>query len=244
MKVLFFMPTLWSTPVLMSAFLTKFKTEHKVKFLTTSRTLIHSARNLAIDEMIQGNYDYLIMSDDDNIPNYDNFIDVMVRDDKDVVSWVIRLRNRKEDLNICYIENTEWFENFIHYKNIDEIYKWENILLPEKRKPVVEVWNCWCGLVCLSKKVCEDMKLKYPRPFENKLTYYIQKNAWNYIEFSPAIFGEQDFKANEKWGLNIRYRELSEDYLFFERVRNLWYKLYADTRIKCSHIWTQEILEV
>ncbi|MDD3302263.1 MAG: hypothetical protein PHN31_01810 [Candidatus Gracilibacteria bacterium] len=232
MKILLFIPTMGNIPTAMTTFLMKLNSQYKIEVMTTTRTLIHAARNLAIEKMIEGNFDYLVMLDDDNIPCYDNFVDVLIGNKVDVVSSIIRLRNRKEDLNICFDHKIDGLTAYINYQNLDGIDTLE------------EIGNCGSGLVCLSRKVCYEMKKSYPRPFENKLTYYIQKITGEYIEFSPKVFSEADFKTNSKGGLNIKFRELSEDYLFFERVKYLGYKVYADTRITCSHIGPTELIKV
>lgn len=232
MKIALFIPTMWSIETSMVSFLMKLKTKHDIQLITTTKTLIHSARNLALDEMIKMWADYLIMIDSDNYPEYNDFIDVMIDSNKDILSWVIRLRNRQEDLNICKIQKTDWPDKYINYQNIDWL------------ETIQEIWNCWSWLVCLSRKVCEEMTAKYPRPFENKMTYYIKKSTWEYIEFSPHIFQEADFETTENWWLIIKYRELSEDYLFFERARSLGYKLYAHTKLTCLHLQDQKPLYV
>jgi len=48
--------------------------------------LINYARNMAIDEVINKNYDGLVMLDEDNPPIYDNFIDVLLSHKKDIVT--------------------------------------------------------------------------------------------------------------------------------------------------------------
>ena len=231
MKVLFFIPTMWSIPVQMSTFLMKLKTKHKIEFITTTKTLIHSARNLAIEKMNEWDFDYLVMCDDDNIPYYNDFIDIMIDDKQDIISGVVRLRNRQEDLNICFDYKVDWMIKYINYQNLEWL------------ETLQEIWNCGCWLVCLSKKVCKDIYNAYPRPFENKLTYYIEKQDW-FIEFTPWVFKETDFKTTDNWWLIFKYRELSEDFLFFERCKSLWYKIYADTRLTCVHLTDQKYLEV
>lgn len=232
MKVSLFIPTLWTVPTSMCTNLMKLNSKHKIEVITTSNVLIHSARNLAIDQMLDNNSDYLVMIDSDNPCIYNDFVDIMVWHKKDIISGVIRLRNRQDDLNICFTQKIEWMNAYINYQNID----WLDDLQ--------EVWNCGSWLICLSRKVCEDMKNNYPRPFENKMTYYIQKEWWEYIEFSPKIFKDKWFATNKNWWLNLRFRELSEDYLFFERAQSLGYKVYADTRLKCVHLQDQKYIEV
>jgi len=231
-SVMLFIPTMWDVPTSMSTYLMKVNSKYKIEVITTSKVLIHSARNLAIEKMIEHNSDYLIMIDSDNPCKYDNFVDVMVDNHKDIVSWIVRLRNRQEDLNICFEQVIEWMKAYINYQNIEWLWTLE------------EIGNCGSWLVCLSRKVCEDMIANYPRPFENKYTYYIEKEAWWYVEFWPSIFRQSWFKTNEQGWLNIRGRELSEDYLFFERAQSLGYKLYADTRLICKHLADQKFIEV
>jgi hypothetical protein len=56
----------------------KLNSKHKIEVITTSNVLIHSARNLAIEQMLENNSDYLVMIDSDNPCIYNDFVDIMV----------------------------------------------------------------------------------------------------------------------------------------------------------------------
>ena len=63
-----------------------------------TRTPIHMARNLLLKKMVNENYNKLIMIDDDEYPmDKDCFLNLLL-DDKDLVSGIVRLRTKKENL--------------------------------------------------------------------------------------------------------------------------------------------------
>jgi glycosyltransferase involved in cell wall biosynthesis len=228
MKILLFIPTLWSIPTEMFNFIQKIKSKHQIQIITTSRLLIHCARNLAVEKTLEGGFDYLLFLDDDNPPEDTNFIDVMVETNRDVVTWVVRLRNRQEDLNIT--------------KSVDQdgLLKYENYKSAPKN--LIEVWNCWCWCVLIKREVLEKVIEEHPRPFESKYTWYLNTKEW-YKELWPKVFGREEILFWDNGGLMLKWRELSEDFLFFERVRELWYKIFCNPKIKCRHL-VNSFLEV
>lgn len=218
-----FVPTLGTINTKMYNFLQTINSNHKVRICTTSRVLIHAARNFALKKAHEEKHDFLIMMDEDNPPNRSDFIDLMVWCNRPVVSGVVRLRNRKDDLNICRRELSRGIYRYVNYKELSTI--------PEDW--IVD--NCGSWLICLKMDVVKDMLKKYPLPFENKFTRYIKKKDW-FKEFWPSILGEESFETNKDGWLILQGRELSEDYLFFERVRSLGYSIFVDKRATCSHL--------
>ena len=101
------------------------------------------------------------MVDDDNPIYYKNFIDMMVDDDKDIVSGVVRLRNNQKNLNICSAKKVDGLDKYINYKT-------------NPKQDLIQIANCGCGVVCIKRKVVDKLLEAYPRPFENKMTYYIK----------------------------------------------------------------------
>ena len=51
-----------------------------------TRRLIHAARNMAVEMTLNGNYDYLLMCDDDNAPVNDNALELLLNANVDIVS--------------------------------------------------------------------------------------------------------------------------------------------------------------
>jgi hypothetical protein len=102
---------------------------------------------------------------------------------------------------------------------------------------------CWSGLVYISKKVCNNIKSRFPCPFENKFVWYIQTENDNFIEFYPhnLLWWKYKFKTKKWWWFILQWRQLSEDLLFFERCKNFWFQIYCDTHLKCLHFWEETI---
>lgn len=244
-RVLLFMPTIsWEIPVSMVNFLLSMnKSWCELTFRTSSRLLIHSARNIAVESCIKENFDYLLFLDDDNPPTHTDFLQRLLSHDVDIVSWVYRQRTDSKKLSICKweIQPETGMMRYVPYENLKT--KWQDLMQ-------VENTGCWCVLI--KREVCEALYNKYlQRPFENRvINYYktksmqptdmkfMEDNIQNIVTVEPHI----DEDSWEK--MIFQARELSEDYLFFERARQLWFKVYADPLVKCRHIWPHTILEV
>jgi hypothetical protein len=63
------------------------------------------SRNILMQKAVEGNYDYLIMIDDDEYPMSDDVFYRLVSAGKDMVSGVVRLRVKQENLNILHAED-------------------------------------------------------------------------------------------------------------------------------------------
>lgn len=199
-----------------------------------TRTPIHMARNMLLKKMIEDWYDKLIMIDDDEYPiDKDCFLNLLL-DDKDMVSWIVRLRTKKENLCILYRERYKagekwWHEGMWKYVNYKEIPK----------KWLFQIDNAWCWLVCISKRVAEVMLSKYIEPFEQKSVVYVKLNSWDFEEF---WYNKDDVYIWKDWKPVLCRRTLSEDYLFFERAIREWFTLWADSQCWCVHLWAPELI--
>lgn len=172
--------------------------------------------------------------DDDEYPiDKDCFLNLLL-DDKDMVSWIVRLRTKKENLCILYRERYKagekwWHEGMWKYVNYKEVPK----------KWLFQIDNAWCWLVCISKRVAEVMLSKYVEPFEQKSVVYVKLNNWDFEEF---WYNKDDVYIWKDWKPVLCRRTLSEDYLFFERAIREWFTLYADSQCGCVHIWQPELI--
>lgn len=199
-----------------------------------TRTPIHMARNMLLKKMVDDWYDKLIMIDDDEYPlDKDCFLNLLL-DDKDLVSWVVRLRTKKESLCILYRERYNkweewWFEGMWKYVSYKEIPK----------KWLFKIDNAWCWLVCISKRVAELMIKKYAEPFESKATTYVRLDTWDFQEF---WYNWENVYIWDNGKPILCRRVLSEDYLFFERAVHQWFNLWCDSEAKCAHLWNPEII--
>lgn len=200
-----------------------------------TRTPIHMARNLLLKKMIDDWYDKLIMIDDDEYPlNEDCFLNLLL-DDKDMVSGIVRLRTKKENLCILkrerYIEWEkgwyEWMRKYVNYKTVPQ--KW-----------LFKIDNAWCGLVCISKRVWEVLIQKYSEPFESKAINYVKLSNWDFVEFWYQEWN--DIYMDWNWKPLLCRRVLSEDYLFFERAVLQWFQIRADSECWCVHLWAPELI--
>jgi len=217
MKVLIATPTYsWGLPIDLVKYLDNIKVPNGwwVWKCYISRTPIHMARNLALEEMLKGDYDFVIMNDDDQIPIWEDCFYNLLKENKDMISWLVRLRAKQDNLNILKTEiySEEWNQGMYKYVNYKEC----------KEKEVFEIWNAWSWLICLSKKVCKFMLDKYAsQPFEQKATIYMKLIDWTRQE----AWYNDDKVDMSLWKPQLCRRVLSEDYLFFERAIRWGYKL-------------------
>lgn len=239
MKLLLGIPTIdWKIPVQMVNVLLKMNLKN-VHVKTTTRLWIYFARNMFLEEVAKWDYDWLVMLDDDNPPEIENVCQVLAGHWKDYVTGIVRQRTNEKFLNIY---KTEILENWIT--------KYTPYTYPKsKRDDLIEVQNCWSACTFLSKKLCKTMLALYPSPFEQKvIDYYKTKEVldhWmKYAEFSVLNLQRYAPDTNEDWSFKISRRQLSEDLLFGERVRQQWFKIYCDTRVHCYHIGLPSILQV
>jgi hypothetical protein len=195
-----------------------------------TRTPIHMARNILIERMIEWWFDYLIMIDDDELPMSKDAFYRLLSHWKDMISWVVRLRKKKENLCILHKELYEeedkyWMYRYTPYKEIPN--KW-----------LFKIDNAWTWLVCLSRKVCEFMYKKYAKePYESKQITYVKQSDWVRKEF---WYNTLDIAMKDNGQPYLCRRVLSEDYLFFERAIANWFELRCDWQVKAIHFGDPE----
>lgn len=235
-KVLIWVPTYeWKLNIELCKFLDNVKLPNWwwVSKAYVIRTPIHMARNMLIEKMLDWWFDNLIMIDDDQYPEDQNCFLNLLQSWEDIVSWLVRLRVKQENLNILRREryneeDKNWMWKYVNYTETNE--RW-----------LFQIDNCWCWLVSLSRNVCKDMYMKYAKePFESKATIYIKLDDWNWEEL---WYNKQNVEIKD-WKTKLCRRVLSEDFLFFERAVQQWYKVYCHWNARCIHLWEPQQIKV
>ena len=218
------MPTLWSIPTQMVAFL---QSMHKPKDIEiqmsfTIRSPIMLARNELIRQAIIGGYDKLIFLDDDNPPDQQDFIQRLLDENKQVITWLIPSRN-PDNLwthRLCIFDEWEK-DNWEHFYD-------QYINLPEDE--IFEIKNCGCGCVMIDREVFERVYNRFDwYPCEMRYMRYRKTPNWDISEDSIDFYWINDWL--------VRYKKyISEDVCLFERIRKLWYSLRATKKVTCRHL--------
>ncbi len=188
---------------------------------------VHHARNCLLERFIQSDYDYLWFLDSDNPPSID-VLDKLLKADKDVVSAIVPLRCWDKEANLLNIfyQDEQW--NRKHYTD-----------LTKEKEQVIEITNCWTGCVLMKRNICEDMYNAYKwHPFDWTYQEYVfnkKLNRGEKFDFQQLRKNQDDYLYDEHWEIVKQEISLSEDITFFERAKELWYKLYADITAICVH---------
>lgn len=191
------------------------------------RKPIHIARNeLLIRYLKDTQADYIWFCDDDNPPATD-VLQKLINAQKDICSAVVPLRLGDADgdlLNIFY------YDDHGGRKHITD--------LSAVAEQVIEVANCGTGCVLLSRDMVIDIVHKHKKNMFNFET-------WDYVMDKNNQVHKYKEQDKEEWRQNkyimdwaeIKKRsvDLSEDVCFFEKAKELWYKLYADVSAECYH---------
>lgn len=228
------MPTLGSVNVKMCAFLYALlkKSKHQINIVHTARQDISMARNALITDFLKWNDEYLLFLDDDNPPEDIGFLDRLISANKDVVSGLVasRLPDGSGTHRLCIFQ--EWETPEKGYVN----FQYLNI--PEGEN-VFEIATCGMGCVLIKRKVLKSVMDHFPRPCEMKMcTYYWSDEDGEWVR--DEIIDPEKIKV---WMLKCR-RYMSEDILFFERARNLGFKIFARKDVRCTHIGEPEIISI
>ena len=197
-----------------------------------TRTPIHMARNMILQETLKWWFDYVIMIDDDQYPEKPDCFLKLLQAGEDMVSGVVRLRIKKENLNILKDEiyEDEGKNGMIKYVNYTDCpNRW-----------LFQIGNAWSWLICLSRKVVEHMTKIFSEPFESKQNVYIKLDDWTREELG---YNKPNMDMSTEKPIMCK-RTLSEDYLFFERAKMLWYKLWCHWDCRCLHLWEPEVIKV
>jgi len=146
------------------------QTKHKVEILFSNLRPISANRNNIANKFISWDYNYLIMCDDDIVPQVD-FINKLVENDKDVCSgyiWTLW-----DTWSYPLALKTDWEG----YKIKKELTLWLN-----------EVDATWTWLIWIKKKVFEKMQKPY---FQFKFD-----EDWKLVKWEDFNFCD---KAKELW---------------------------------------------
>lgn len=193
----------------------------------TIRQPIHIARNELLRRFLQDTTaEYIWFCDDDNPPSQD-VLQKLIDSNKDICSAIVPLRmwDNEWDLLNIFKYNSEWGRE--HYTTLEWI-----------DQKVIEIANCWTGCVLISREVCRKIYEIDKTPFAFEEWQYVQ-TLDNKVERYKYQDYEDDWRdkyvEDLDWKIRIVNIPLSEDVCFFEKVKELWYKLYADVSAECYH---------
>lgn len=213
MRILLWMPTIdGRIPMDMMFYILTMRTKHEIWFCLPSRTPVSLARNLIIQKAIKDKYDYVRWLDDDNVPLTPTMLDDLIDTGEDIVSALVpsRLKHVDGEHKRCVYSYRDPI-NPVHLQTIP----WD--------KFEIDACGLWCCL--MSVKCLEQVSQYYPAPCETSTHKYYWVNG-RYIH--------EDY-IHEKGDLLRTHAQVSEDLILLDRLRNLWYKLYART-LFCKHL--------
>lgn len=233
-KVYIWMPAVnGSIPIEMASFLMALQktTKHSVSVSFLPRADISHARNELIKDFLKTDNDYLLYLDDDNPPESIDFLDKLIEAKKPVISWLVpsRLPDGEWRHRLCIFQ--EWMKE-----------TWEHEYIQQFNVPsgeVIEIANCGMGCVLIEREVVKLVVKEFDRPCEMRMVWYY----WD-EEDREWIRDERTDYAKLKDGTLRFKRYMSEDLLFFERAKEFGIKLYANTGVKCTHIWNPSVISI
>lgn len=216
---------------ILNIFNQKLSKEYKIVFNMSwvpQRMPIHIARNKILEEFVRSWCDYLWFVDDDNPPMLD-VLQKLLDSKKDIVSAIVPLRmydKEWQSLNIFYNDHT-WY-----IKNYDRIPKIDN--------PLKEIANCWTWCVLLSKRACFDIYKKY---WKRAFWFSTRDVVFNkdmdivetYVDQDKYDWYDKIYICNNDMTINKQTVDVSEDINFFDRLKDLWYKIYCRFDAECYH---------
>lgn len=191
------------------------------------RKPIHIARNELLIRFLKDTLaDYIWFCDDDNPPATD-VLQKLINAQKDICSAIVPLRLGDVDGDLL---------NIFQY---DEKWARKHITdLSTIKEQVIEVANCWTWCVLLSRDFVIDIVHNYKKNMFNFETWdYVMDNDWKVHKYNnqdQEERWEQKYKV-ENGKIKIWDVDLSEDVCFFEKAKELWYKIYADVSAECYH---------
>lgn len=226
---------------------------------------VTTARNAFFMDAYKKGFDYLLFIDDDNVPIYPWVLEKMIRMDKDVVTgWVRRKRWKHIVLSDEELTEIDKMKHMLekdkeeYFKNLkDEIkpnvFKWFNESIEKNAYCVYEkvsneewaryypyykpfTWKvdqCWAGFCLIKRNVIEWAIKKYPKPFERKVQYtWLVDGVWYDLTY--------DWNKIPKWKIveKTALTPYDSDVLFFERVTDAWFEIWANKHAVCSHYYS------
>lgn len=178
--------------------------------LIIERQSVDAARNYMIEIAIRMQVDYLFFIDDDGVLPPDTLVKLL-EDDKGFVSAPMMTRNEKEDgkHGLCC------FEKFDFYIGDGKtINKYKSIKGFDNSKGYLNSVDAVGGAcILLKKEVFEPLFVKHNgKPFE----------------FISEVHNTKEH--------GVTTRNLSEDIVFSERVKDQGFEIFVDTRIRPVHL--------
>ena len=194
----------------------------------TLRQPIQIARNELLRRFLHDtNADYIWFCDDDNPPSTD-VLAKLLNSNKDICSAIVPLRMWDNEGDLLNIFKYDEFGGRKHYETLEGI-----------EEQVIEIANCWTWCVLLSREMCQKMCDAYKDSafaFEER-EYVVRKDGT--VEKYKCQDYEGDrrdiYQEDLEWGIRIVKIPLSEDVCFFEKAKELGYKIYADVSAECYH---------
>ena len=196
------------------------------------RTMIHTARNFAVQTALLRDFDYLLFCDDDNAPEKDA-LKLLLEADKDIIGGLIRWRQFPHKL--CIFDQQPDKHGFREYVQMQRV--------PIVPDDVFEVANIGTWFVLYKREVLETLWEEYNHyPFEFKVAHYIPLITWSRVELEKAYPKFLPiFRYEEDNSIKIIHFPISEDLLFHERCRYHGFKIYAHMKVCLKHYdvdWT------
>jgi len=180
-------------------------------FMSVERQRIDKARNALAMGALKGNFDYLLMVDDDN-PIPPDTLEKFLEDDKDIIIAPIpgRVPNAQGQHDLCaFYSQLEAIGN----KTI-KLYKPITKFKEDGYLHKIDAGGTGCMLV--KRHVIEAMYKKYRE-------YMFE-------------FGDIKFKKTIIDGIEYDRRTMSEDAEFCERAIDLGFEVWLDERVKPVHL--------
>lgn len=213
MKVLLWMPTIdGKIPMEMVFYILTMQTKHEIGFCMPARSPISLARNLIIQKAIKDKYDYVRWLDDDNPPKSPTMLDDLLESGDDIVSALVpsRLKHKDWEHKRCVYS----YRDPIQPKHLETI-PWDKFEIA-----ACGLWCCVMSVNCLTR-----VSEYFPAPCESSTHKYY----WINDQYVHENFVEDTTE------LLRTHAQISEDLILVDRLRHLWYKLYAKP-LFCKHL--------
>lgn len=215
MTVLIGMPSASAQiPSIMVSALLQLRKPVSCGYICVDRQRVDKARNEIVKEALKQNFDYLLFVDDDN-PIPPDTLELMLADDKDIVSAPILSRNlnSNNERDLCSFYSREVVADGEKINLYDHIKEFRD------DGPLHRIDATGTGCVLIKRKVLEVLYKKY----------------------EGLVFEFGDVKFNKPItvdGVEYKRRTMSEDAEFSERAINSGFEIWLDDRIRPIHLTT------
>lgn len=176
-------------------------------FATVERQRVDKARNMIAMDALRGGFDYLLFVDDDN-PIPPNTLELMLGDDRDIVSAPILTRSQPHVLCSFYSKEVD--------TSVGAVRLYYPITKFVDDGPMHKVDATGTGCVLIKRRVLEVLFDKYHD---------------NIFEFGDIRFDKQIIDGKE-----YDRRTMSEDCEFSERAVDAGFEIWVDDRIRPLHL--------